>query len=249
MDIWSECEDQIELVKLSNKIIRVVESQEQIATNNLVDDLHEQSLLEDMLENTKPDYPSNVDEINYLLKTPFRYPPLEWGSRFGTKYEPSLFYGSNSTTTAFAETAYYRFLFWSGMEVQPITGKLVTEHSIFKVEYKTTNGVQLHQPPLSNYEQELMHPSDYSVTQQLGSTMRSQGIEAFEFKSTRDLNHDLNTALFTSSVITSKKPLDQQQWLCEVNSDQVSFYSSSNESVYTYPFESFIVNGVLPQPA
>ena len=58
-------------------------------------------------------------DSHYLLATPFRYPPLPYGSRFGSRFEPSLFYGARSASTALAESAYYRFVFWSGMATPP----------------------------------------------------------------------------------------------------------------------------------
>jgi len=44
--------------------------------------------------------------LDYLLFPPFRYPPLKWGSRFGTEYQRGLFYGSQLLATALAEVAY-----------------------------------------------------------------------------------------------------------------------------------------------
>ncbi len=46
MDIWAAYKDQITPQTLSGEIIRVVENQEQIATNSLVDNLDEQAQLE-----------------------------------------------------------------------------------------------------------------------------------------------------------------------------------------------------------
>lgn len=57
----------------------MVESQEQVATLQLVDTLEEQALLEELLESSKPPVPADAEPLHYLLKTPFRYPPLRWG--------------------------------------------------------------------------------------------------------------------------------------------------------------------------
>jgi hypothetical protein len=74
-------------------LLRIVESQEQIAMLSLVDDLAEQAVLEDLLEQTKPPLPAGAERLHDLLSTPFRYPPLRHSSRFGQRFEPSLFYG------------------------------------------------------------------------------------------------------------------------------------------------------------
>ena len=250
LDVWAECRDRVSPQSISNELIRVVESQEQIATNSIVDNLDEQAALEQMLEDTKPELPKPVTGLDYLLATPFRYPPLEHGSRFGTRNEPSIFYGSLSLTTVFAETGYYRFLFWLGMTSPPPTGKLITQHTVLGVSYKTKKGLKLQKFPFNDYEDYLISPSDYRATQLLGKAMRDHGIKAFEYKSARDIDHGLNAALFAPSALTSPKPIYKEQWLCEVNNSAVTFYSSiASKSIHKYSYETYLVKGEFPQPA
>lgn len=99
---WGEINTQL----LTGEVWRVVESQEQIATLGLVANLSEQYLLEHMLDESKNKLAEDTNTLDYLLFTPFRYPPLKWGSRFGTEYERGLFYGSQLLATALAEVAY-----------------------------------------------------------------------------------------------------------------------------------------------
>ncbi len=81
--------------------------------------------------------------MHYLLTTPFRYPPLKHGSRFANKQGPSLFYGSESIQTTLSESAYYRFLFWSGMVEPPSSANLTTEHTVFSANYSALSGLDL----------------------------------------------------------------------------------------------------------
>ena len=81
-DIWQACAGRLRPGTLSGTLWRMVESQEEIATNALVDTLEEQAALEYLLDATKPRR-SGLDDLHYLLATPFRYPPLRHGSRFG----------------------------------------------------------------------------------------------------------------------------------------------------------------------
>ena len=62
----------------------------------IVDTLAEQSLLEDLLERTKPPVPAECRELHYLLSTPFRYgAPYPTGSRFRRAgFTAGVFYGS-----------------------------------------------------------------------------------------------------------------------------------------------------------
>src|SRR5690625_4094619 len=105
----------------------MVESQEQVATSRLVASLARQAVLEELLEASKPPVPLEVTGLGYLLATPFRYPPLRHGSRFGSRDEPSLFYGSRGLPPLLAEVAYYRFVFWKGMS-RPPPAPLRTQH-------------------------------------------------------------------------------------------------------------------------
>ena len=49
-DIWEACSDRAVPVTLAGEVFRLVESQEQVATNSLVGTLAEQALLEDLIE-------------------------------------------------------------------------------------------------------------------------------------------------------------------------------------------------------
>jgi hypothetical protein len=249
MDIWEAVREIISPEFLDNHLLRVVESQEQVATNSLVDDLEKQAALEAMLDYSKPVAPTGNRTLHYLLATPFRYPPLPYGSRFGAKYEPSLFYGSLTEETAFAETGYYRFLFWFGMRTPPPSNKLITQHTIFSVRYTTGAGLRLQNPPFTKYQNLLVDPANYGETQSLGLAMREHGIEAFEYISARDTNHGINAALFTADALADTTPKNQQQWLCETTHDTVRFYSAVEKLGYQHSLDTYLVNGKFPEPA
>ena len=249
-DIWAECRDKITPGPLSGRLTRVVESQEVVATHGLVDSLEEQALLEEMLEQTKPPRRGGTQRLHWLLATPFRYPPLPHGSRFGSRFEGSLFYGSLGLTTAFAETAYYRFLFWHGMKEPAAQQRLLTQHTVFKASYKTSLGLELQQSPFDEYEALLVHRNSYEASQRLGASMREAGIEAFQFVSARDRGRGINVALFSPAALVSNKPIDPQPWLCETTPVKVSFYGRGQAGErHEFAVEDFMVAGVLPEPA
>lgn len=245
---WSACLAEAGMRSLSGVLLRLVESQEQVATNQLVSSLDRQMVLEDMLEATKPRLRPKTGELHYLLATPFRYPPLKHGSRFSTRNAPSLFYGALETDTVLAEAAYYRFLFWYGMVTPPL-GKLDTQHTLFGAEYHTDKGLQLQAPPFSTYRDVLRSPSDYGPTQALGAEMRTAGVEAFEFISARDLQGGINVALFTPAALGASAPVFQEPWLCEVTAERVRFHAAHSRKLYTFPIDVFLVEGKLPQAA
>ncbi|NJD08839.1 MAG: RES domain-containing protein [Methylococcaceae bacterium] len=247
-DLWAACDGPATLRPLAGTLIRIVESQVQVATHRLVSTLEEQALLEDLLESVKPPFPAAAQGLHYLLATPFRYPPLRHGSRFGRRHEPSLFYGSLSLSTVLAEAAYYRLVFWHGMAVPPKSA-ITTQHTVFSVGYGGDRGIRLQHPPFETWQAALTHPADYSVSQALGTAMREAGVQAFEFVSARDSAGGLNVALFGPGALTGRRPESSQNWLAETWGEQVGFYCHEEARVHHFQLEAFKVDGRLPVPA
>ncbi len=247
-ELWKACRLEEAARPIGGVLFRMVESQEQVATNELVDSLEEQSLLEEMLEAVKPPVRSGSERLHYLLMTPFRYPPLKHGSRYGSRYEPSLFYGSLSANTALAECAYYRLLFWHGMATPP-PKRIQTRHTLFQAPYAAQRGIQLQHAPCDEHLATLTHPAEYGQTQALGSAMREAGIEAFEFPSARDPESGDNVALFGPSSLASKRPTFMEEWWCQVNGESVTFLNAATHRATVFQAEHFFVEGHLPQPA
>lgn len=247
--VWATCEGLNHIDTISGTLFRLVESQEQVATLGYVDTLAEQTLLEEMLEQVKPSYPSGIDNYHYLLITPFRYPPLRWGSRFGRTSETSLFYAGCSPATTLAESAFYRLVFLDSMEGVTEEDKIRSEHTLFSVDYQSSNGVKLHASPFNQYRTELTHPTDYSHAQQLGSEMRAAGVTAFEYESARDSNNGHCVALFNTSSFCQKSPKSMTQWLCETSLQGASFKQLDVSKVIHFSRDMFLINGDLPLPA
>ena len=115
--IWTRCGGISNRKRLAARAFRAVEAQHRISTRKLTDSDAEQVLLEDLLESSKPALAGDLEGLeglHYLLFTPFRYPPLRHGSRFGVKTEGGIWYGSQTLPTCFAEVAYYRLVFLEG---------------------------------------------------------------------------------------------------------------------------------------
>jgi hypothetical protein len=247
-EIWAACATRVAPSALHGEILRLVESQEQVATRALVRTLAEQALLEDLIESSKPPLRTAAGSLHYLLATPFRYPPLPWGSRFGRRFEPGLFYGGRSVDTVLVECAYYRFVFWCGMTTPP-PAPLDTRHTLFRAEVSTAQGLQLQFAPFDAFEDRLRHPADYSATQALGTALRDAGIEALEYRSARDPDGGINLALYTPRVFTSPRAVVLDEWLCTTDADRVSYYSRHGGGIREFGKDLFTVNEILPVPA
>lgn len=247
MDIWAHAQKHI--ATISDDFVRIVESQQQIATTRIVDSLEEQSILESLLETTKPPIIDNTEHLHYLFSTPFRYPPLIHGSRFGSRFEPSLLYGSKTVKTLLIECSYYRFLFWSGMSEPPKSKKFITEHTVFAGRYYSEQGLRLQDASFSEHTAALRHPANYTVTQTLGSAMREAGVEAFEYYSARDAKKGINIALYTANALIVNEPLYKSQWICSTTANNVRFSSRDDSKVYGFNINEFKIDGVLPSAA
>jgi len=226
---------------------RVVESQHHVSTRKLVDSLEEQALLEQLIEAAKP--PSRAGRLHVLLSTPFRYPPLEHGSRFGARHERSLWYGSEERQTAFAELAYYRLVFLDGTRAD--LDVVATWHTAFMVRVRTTRGIDLTVAPFRAHRATITSPTDYAATQALGRAMRDASVEAFRYPSARDRRGGVNIGIFTPAVFGTARPRDLETWHCTATRLHVECVRRNffDVAAFTFPREEFLVDGRLPAPA
>lgn len=221
MSIWRDCngEEQYRLLNLS--AWRVVEAQHISSTRDLVDSREEHELLEDLLEESKPAVQA---QHHYLLFTPFRYPPLKQGSRFGCIYEPALWYGSIELSTALAEVAYHRLKFFEDSTAD--LGYIEIPMTAFNAFVYTKKGIDLTLPPFADYQDKISDKHSYGFSQPLGAEMRKAAIEAFLFISARAKKSAKNVAAFTPDVFKKKKSeyiSNQQNWRCLASKATIEF--------------------------
>ena len=221
--IWQHCQGQNHVQKLSCKAWRVVEAQHISSTRNLVDTLDEHDVLENLIERVKPPLPKAASAYHYLLATPFRYPPLEYGSRFGGRFEPSLWYGSLALQTALCEVAYYRFLFINASEAD--FGMINVAMTAYAAKITSTHAVDLTKAPFAAFEEQISSPATYEHSQLLGPELRESNIDSFLYRSARAEKPATNIALFSVSAFAEKSPIPDtlQTWQCYTTSQQVEF--------------------------
>ena len=246
--IWTQCAGDSERKPLRLAPWRVVEAQHEVSTRKLVDSAAEQALLETLIEGVKPPAVGNARQ-HYLLTTPFRHPPLRHGSRFGTRVERGLWYGSETLPTAFVEVAYYRLLFLEGTRASltPLSASLTA----FRVRTHTANGVDLVAPPFATFRDAIASPVSYTASQALGAAMRAAGVELFRFPSARDPG-GVNIAAFTPTVFGRAEPRDLQRWHAVATHDVVEFTRRELRRApehWRVPRDTLLVDGVLPRPA
>jgi len=246
--IWTRCAGDSELRVLRLSPWRVVEAQHQVSTRKLVDSTEEQILLEELIDSVKPPDITR-GRLHYLLFTPFRYPPLPHGSRFGGRHERGIWYGSLELRSAFAEVAYYRLLFIEGSRAT--LGTITTALTAFTASCRTAKGIDLTIEPFESCHSKISSPVSYEASQQLGVEMREAGVEAFRFWSARDAEDGINVGVFSPSVFGRAKPKSFETWYCAASRDRVDlthadYFTRSN---FTFLREQFLVSGELPSPA
>jgi hypothetical protein len=246
--IWTACAAACEVRALSADAWRVVEAQHQVSTRKLVSSDAEQQLLEELIDAVKPPgvFPRH---LHYLLFTPFRYPPLRHGSRFGARHERGIWYGSLKQATAFAEVAYYRMLFLEGSAAE--FGRVEAELTAFRILLRTTHGVDLTRAPFDSYERELASPASYAAAQPLGTALREAGVAMIRFRSARDVDGGVNVAAFTPDVFGRRQPRALETWHCTASREvvEVTRRDYFRHASLQFSRAQFLVNGTLPAPA
>lgn len=246
--IWTRCAGDSELRPLHLSPWRVVESQHQVSTRKLVSSAGEQELLEQLIDGAKPPDLTG-GRTHYLLFTPFRYPPLRHGSRFGGRHERGIWYGSLELRTAFAELAYYRLLFLEGTTAD--LGTVTTPLTAFHVTIRTELGVALDAPPFDAHRGSIASPVSYHESQALGAAMRLAGVEAFRYHSARDVDGGVNVGAFTPRVFGRSRPSSLERWHCAASRERVDVSRDDFFRRETFGYErgKFLVGNMLPAPA
>jgi len=249
LDVWKECKGKVNIRTINETAWRMVESQEKISTRKLVDSIEEQKVLDGIIEESKLDVSASQTAFHPFLYDQFSYPPLKYGSRFGKKTEPSLWYGSLSAETTMVEKAFYRFaLIDASVGDFGMVSSLMT---LFSVRLKITNGARLNESPFNKYKNQISSPTNYEVSQLLGARMRANDLDGFTFVSARDKNMGINVGLLKLSAFANKHPDagSFQTWQCNTTKRNVEFTNSINDDVFVFPVDAFQIEGRLPFPA
>jgi len=185
-----------------------VEAQHTASTMRLVDSLDEQSLLESVLEESKPKLPAGTEKLHYLLATPFRYRPRS-GSRFRASFDAGVWYGAEVLRTALAEKSYWRLRFLLDSPGTPDLRPV--PHTAFTAIAAGT-ALDLMASPLNRDRAKWTHRTSYEATQALAATAREAQIQIIRYESVRDPEHAACAALLTPAVFQRSRPKRLETW-------------------------------------
>jgi len=200
---------------------RGVEAQHRAATMRLVDDLHEQQVLEQILEESKPPLAPGPAGQHFLLSTPFRY-TSPYPSRFRRPGEPGVWYGCDEPQTVCAELAYWRWKFLTDSEGLH-DAALVTEHTFFQARFKGLE-LDLTAAPMNALRGSWRDGSDYAACHRLADTVRTAvpPIAAIRYESARR-EHSACAAVFAPAALSLAAAYRQQTWTCKTTARLVLF--------------------------
>jgi hypothetical protein len=175
----------------------------------LTDSLEEQTLLETVLEESKPPLPAPVRPLHYLLATPYRYRP-HLGSRFRAPLEPGVWYGAEALRTALAEKSYWRLRFLLDSPATPDLKPV--PHTAFQAAVRTRAALDLTRAPLARERILWVHPTSYGSTQALAAAAREARIEIIRYESVRDPEHAACAAVLAPSAFGRGQPRALETW-------------------------------------
>ncbi len=184
----------------------------------LVDSLEEQHLLERLIEAGKPPVPAAARGLDYLLFTPFRYPPPPGGSRFRAGDDPGVLYGADEVRTACAELGYWR---WRHLADSPALDAMPQKaQTVFKLRV-ATRGVDLRARPFVRERARWTDRSHYGPCQAFARVAREAKVGLIRYESVRDPAHGGCGAVLDPQAFARPSPLAQQTWQLSVFRERV----------------------------
>ena len=213
---------------------RAVEAQHVVATRALVDSLVEQEILESILEASKPPVPQECSGFDYLLYTPFRYPPPSRGSRFRSYDDPGVWYGAEAVRTSCAELGYWRWRFVS--DSSGLTRLDGVPHTVFQAVAKGAS-VDLRAKPFVRDERVWRDPADYGPCQSIARSVRKAEVQIIRYASVRDPEHGGCAAILDCLAFSGTGGVRQRQsWFLTVDRQRATWVRSGSRGAAAYEF-------------
>lgn len=230
----------------SGQIWRIIENQEQAATRRITRSAAAQSRLEALLDRNKPIYLPGSEQLHWLLKTPFRYPPLAHGSRFGSPFEPGILYGARELHTALTESAVYLWLFRAALSDPGPLERISDGRTAIQFPVRHDRFSDL--TSREEYRQHISDPGSYQFSQALGARLREAGAAAIWFNSAR-AEQGVNCAVLNPEAIPAGTVPNESHWQLQLDESCCWWGQASGESFEIHHRDVADNNGGIPHPA
>jgi len=217
---------------------RLVEAQHMVSTMKVVDGTAEQTILEEILDATKPPLPEECRALDYLLATPFRYRPYPTGSRCRRAgLTPGVWYGAEAPKTAAAEMTFYRFLFYAESPETPFPDD-AAEYTAVSAEVATLLAIDLTAGALA-VDPAWTDLTDYAACQSLADTAREMGAGLLRYISVRDPARGANLAVLTCRAFAAPQPVERQTWRIRISPTGAQALREHPRLGLEFPTDSF----------
>jgi hypothetical protein len=245
--IWTRVALSSEVRRFDGACWRMVEAQHRVSTLKLTDSLAEQELLEELIETTKPAIPPECRHLDFLLATPFRY-DAEYpkGSRFRRAGRTlGVYYGAEHPTSAVAEMAFYRLLFFAESPDTPWPAD-AAEFTAFSARLVTERMLDLTQEPLCADAPIWTDLTDYSGCQAFADAARGAEAHVIRYASVRDPEKRANLAVLTGRAFARPLPLERQTWRMRLSRSGVQAVCEFPRQAVEYSRTAFVADPVSP---
>lgn len=229
----------IDIAPYASEVWRLVEAQHRVSTLKLVDTLEEQSLLESLIEETKPNLPPECQGLHYLLAAPFRYGAVyPNGSRFRRAGRTlGVYYASEDVATAVSEMVFYRLLFFGESPSTPFPDD-ATDFNAFSVRIKSERAHDI----TNTADAALRHLTDYSACQNLADRAREAQVEVIRYASARRSGLHPNVAALGAKVFVDKNPRHWCTWRIKIGQGGVSALCDFPSSTLAFDRDAFVAD-------
>ena len=226
---------------------RIVESQEHAATRAVTDSADEQERLETLLNENKPSYLPGSEHLHWLLKTPFRYPPLRHGSRFGRVIDPGVLYCARELETAMTESAVYLWLFRAALQDVGPLAVIRYDRTAIGIELDGASTVDLTTAALAAFHGRISDPGSYADSQALATTLRTEEVGLILFGSARRAG-GVNCAAISPAALVPDQTPSQTHWHVQLD-EQSCWWGHPGQRGFEVAYEDVSVAGRIPHPA
>jgi RES domain len=199
-----------------------------------VDSLAEQELLESLLEQSKPPVPAACAKLDYLLYTPFRYPPSYCGSRFRSYADPGVWYGAHDIRTSCAELGYWRWRFLTDSRgLDRLDG---VAHTLYQALARGL-AVDLRESPFARDAGAWRDPLDYSACQSFARAARHADVRLIAYESVRDPQHGTCVAVLDCRAFAGTGGVRRRQsWFLSVDRKRASWVRAAERGREAWEF-------------
>ncbi len=177
--------------------------------------------------------PSPCAELDYLLYTPFRYPP-HYGSRFRSCTDLGVWYGAEQVRTSCAELGYWRWRFVT--DSRGLERLDAVPHTLYQAHARGL-AVDLRATPFERDSRAWRDRRDYSACQAFARSARAAEVRLISYESVRDPQHDPCTAVLDCRAFVGLGGVRRRQsWFLTVDRKRASWLRAGERRRQAWEF-------------